>query len=196
MRSRDTRHDNFDARPKNHDLTYEHTCTYPCRGGDHICDFAITGGPVTIIGSNGDDTLKGGSGNDLSTGRHGNDTITGGDGDDLIVGASGSDHLSGEGGDDTLSGGRGQDTLAGGLGADNLNGIDVDDTFMGTSRRDTLFGRILPQPRPAPVFLSETEETPVVVQTPPHFASAPVRDNTNEIDTIFAEPLLPELLEL
>ncbi|MGZ0166586.1 MAG: hypothetical protein ACKVII_21895, partial [Planctomycetales bacterium] len=126
--------------------------------GSTIDASAYTLGPVTIIGSAGNDSLTGGSGDDLIfagagsddvSGGAGNDLIfagigadvvSGGEGDDLISGGKGNDTLSGDGGDDAIFGGVGKDLIDGGSGADDLFGGGNSDTIRGGDGDDFLFG--------------------------------------------------------
>lgn len=108
-----------------------------------------TRGPVTIVGSSGNDTLTGGSGDDLILAGGGQDLVTAGAGNDWIAGHGGNDTLLGEAGDDTIDGGRGRDSidggsqadlLLGGGGPDTISGGDGDDLISGRSGRDELTG--------------------------------------------------------
>jgi Ca2+-binding RTX toxin-like protein len=219
-------------------------------GPDSVIDAsAYTLGPVTIIGSSGDDTLKGGSGNDVILAGSGNDEVSGGSGDDIIRGDSGADTLSGDAGDDTILGGGGRDlidgnadadiliggggpdtirggtgddfvsggggrdsidgdegadtlfggggadNLAGGIGDDTLNGLPRNDSFNAVIGQDTLIGGNRSEGRPAPARML----TPTVAASAdiPFFQSPPLfSKETKEIDEVFLEPLLPELLEM
>ena len=102
---------------------------------------AYTLGPVTIVGSSGNDTLMGGSGNDLILGGGGHDVVTGGAGNDQITGHGGNDSLHGEAGNDTIDGGRGRDSIEGGLEADILLGGGGPDTIAGGAGDDQITGR-------------------------------------------------------
>ena len=97
-------------------------------------------GPVTIIGSNRNDTLRGSSGNDIILARGGNDVVTGGDGDDFIIGGGGDDSLAGDSGNDTIFGTSGRDSLDGGAGDDLLHGGGGTDTLRGSDGIDQLYG--------------------------------------------------------
>lgn len=108
-----------------------------------------TRGPVTIVGSSGNDTLTGGSGDDLILAGGGQDLVAAGAGNDWIAGHGGNDTLLGEAGDDTIDGGRGRDSidggsqadlLLGGGGPDTIHGGDGDDLISGRSGRDELTG--------------------------------------------------------
>jgi Ca2+-binding RTX toxin-like protein len=59
-------------------------------------------GPVTLIGSTGNDTLVGSAVASMLDGGAGNDKITGGAGDDTLTGGPGNDRLSGGAGTDRL----------------------------------------------------------------------------------------------
>ena len=110
-------------------------------GANSLIDASgYTLGPVTIIGSGGNDTLKGGAGNDFVLARSGFDVVTGGPGNDFIAGNAGNDSLSGDDGDDTIIGGRGRDTLAGGQNADVLLGMIGNDTIDGGASADQIRG--------------------------------------------------------
>jgi hypothetical protein len=56
--------------------------------------------PVTLIGTQGNETLTGGAGNDKLLGKQGNDTIVGNAGDDILIGGLGNDILTGGAGAD------------------------------------------------------------------------------------------------
>ena len=134
-------------------------CRVPPLGSD-TCNAPpmCQGLPVTILGTNGDDTLIGTEGpdviaglggndviyglggDDVICGGAGNDTIFGGDGNDRIQGDEGNDFLFGEAGNDTLDGGPGRDVLIGGPGADVLIGGSGDDLLIGGPGNDTLDG--------------------------------------------------------
>jgi Ca2+-binding RTX toxin-like protein len=116
------------------------------------------GGPLTIIGTAGDDTMSaqhaalavlfdggegqdrlvggafsdtlyGGLGNDVLAGMGGNDVLDGGDGHDRLVGDAGNDWLIGGAGNDTLLGGAGADTLYLGSGVDRADGGAGNDLY-------------------------------------------------------------------
>jgi Ca2+-binding RTX toxin-like protein len=108
--------------------------------GSVIDASVYTLGPVTIVGSSGNDILKGGSGNDVILGGSGSDVVTGGVGNDLIMGGFGSDTLSGDSGEDTIYGGRGRDTIEGGLNSDELRGGGGPDTIGGGDGNDHIRG--------------------------------------------------------
>ena len=95
-------------------------------------------GPITVEGSEGNDTLGGSSTTataDIINGYGGNDTLNGYAGDDLLNGGEGNDTLSGGTGNDTLVGGLGNDTLTGGAG----NDIFVFDTALNaTTNKDSV----------------------------------------------------------
>jgi hypothetical protein len=119
---------------------------------------SCNGRPVTIVGTDGDDTLIGTGGTDVIHGRGGNDTIDGrggndvicggggadvidgGAGDDRILGQRGSDTIAGRGDDDALNGGQGPDTISGGSGADTIDGGTGNDTLHGGDGADTIEG--------------------------------------------------------
>ena len=147
-------------------------------------------GNDTIIGGGGRDLIDGGADSDALFGGNRADTIRGGDGTDFIFGGRGRDVIDGDGDADTLFGGNGRDNIAGGLGADRLNGIDRDDTFSQVVGRDTLIGGNRPAGRG---FLERPVEEPTS-QLPP--VSQSFAERSEEIDDAFADPLLPELLEL
>ena len=108
--------------------------------GSTIDASAYTLGPVTIVGSGGDDTLRGGSGDDLIIAGGGDDLVEGGAGNDNLMGNSGDDTISGGDGIDVISGGNGQDLLIGDAGTDVLRGGGGADTLRGGADDDTLFG--------------------------------------------------------
>jgi Ca2+-binding RTX toxin-like protein len=56
--------------------------------------------PITLIGTQGNETLTGGSGNDKLLGKQGNDTLVGNSGDDILIGGLGNDILTGGAGAD------------------------------------------------------------------------------------------------
>ena len=92
------------------------------------------GRPVTISGTDDDDTLDGTSGDDVIRAYAGDDVVHGRGGDDVICGDSGADELYGDEGDDALHGGPYRlysddgayaaegDVLAGGAGNDRIFG--------------------------------------------------------------------------
>ncbi len=117
------------------------------------------GGPLTIVGTAGDDTMSaqqatlavlfdggdgqdrlvggafadtllGGRGNDVLAGMGGNDVLDGGDGDDRLTGDAGNDLLIGGAGNDTLLGGAGADTLSLGSGVDRADGGAGNDLYL------------------------------------------------------------------
>tara|TARA_R110002072_G_scaffold233795_2_gene391427 strand:+ start:21846 stop:29309 length:7464 start_codon:yes stop_codon:yes gene_type:complete len=117
--------------------------------GSVIDASGYTRGPLTIIGSFGNDTLTGGTGDDLIFAGSGNDIVNGGAGNDLIAGNSGRDSLYGGTGNDTILGGRGRDnidggdnddSLFGGGGRDSIDGVDGADTIFGGSGPDNIAG--------------------------------------------------------
>ena len=102
--------------------------------------------------------------------------------------------LDGENGSDTLAGGGGRDDLAGGLGEDQLSGTIRADDFSEEVERDTLLGGNRPEGHPAPVQalkLSSKEAEVPLFQSPQR-----ISELEKEIDEVFLQPLLPELLEL
>lgn len=108
--------------------------------GSSIDASGYTLGPVTIIGSTGDDTLKGGSAADLIFGGAGKDVIEGGAGADFVLGGRGRDTLRGDAGNDTVSGGSGWDEIDGGADADVLLGSSGRDTIRGGGGTDLVIG--------------------------------------------------------
>jgi hypothetical protein len=90
------------------------------------------GQPVTIAGTDGDDTLRGTPGNDVIVAGAGTDIILAGEGDDLICGEEGTDYIFGLGGNDSIDGGAEGDAFAGGAGDDHVLGGDGNDllTFL------------------------------------------------------------------
>lgn len=97
-------------------------------------------GPVTIVGSRGNDTLIGSSGNDLIMALGGKDSVRGGAGDDIIRGGGGEDTLNGNNGNDTIFGGRSHDDVDGGEGDDIIRGGGGADTLVGADGNDRLHG--------------------------------------------------------
>jgi len=105
--------------------------------------------PVTIPGTDGDDTLigtpaadiiDGGDGDDRIHAREGDDIVYGGAGDDTLFGGDGNDVIYGEAGNDVIYGGAGNDRLFGGDGDDILFGEEGDDVLFGEAGNDHLFG--------------------------------------------------------
>ena len=101
------------------------------------------GRPVTVNGSNDNETITGGGLGDTLNGGSGNDTLYGGDGDDWLTGGIHNDNLMGQGGNDFLLGGvnngEGDDTLDGGDGNDTLNGGNDNDTLTGGAGNDSIY---------------------------------------------------------
>ena len=111
--------------------------------------FIFTGGPASIVGSdggdtstgtNGDDVFFGGRGFDTLRGKNGNDILDGGDAKDTLVGGQGADQLFGGAGNDQLDGGADDDILQGDSGNDSLTGGTGKDYLFGGSGGDTLIG--------------------------------------------------------
>lgn len=152
-------------------------------------------GNDAIFGGGDRDTIEGGQDADTLGGGGGPDTIQGNDGSDLLRGGGGQDLIDGNDGADILAGGGGADNLAGGLGNDTLNGVFRDDAFNQLVGQDTQFGGNRPAERPAPVSAPPTskEETPLFL-TPK--TNSDQDTAIEQLDTVFTEPLLPELLEL
>ena len=121
--------------------------------------------PMTIAGSNFNDSLFGGSGNDTVNGGAGNDTINGGDGNDNLSGGNQFDTITGGAGNDTAFGGNGRDliflnqgndlfndntqggelgrdTVFAGAGNDTIQGGNGNDEFHGEAGNDLIFGRL------------------------------------------------------
>ncbi len=92
--------------------------------------------PVTIVGSNSNNTIFGTSGNDVIHGRGGNDVIHGLGGNDRICGGPGDDQLFGNQGKDQLFGDAGNDVLKGGTGNDRLFGREGNDAMDGQAGND------------------------------------------------------------
>jgi len=113
-------------------------------------DAANCGGlPVTITGTDGDDTIIGTAGPDVISALGGNDIVRGLNGHDIICGGPGNDHLNGgagrdalwgESGDDDLRGGGGADVILGGSGVDALRGGAGHDELRGGDHGDFLAG--------------------------------------------------------
>lgn len=113
----------------------------------------ITDAPLTLSGTNGNDTLNGGfaddfldglAGNDRLEGFVGNDSLYGRDGQDTLIGGDGNDILIGGDTDedlrDVIYGGEGNDSIDGGYGNDELRGDDGNDTIEGGFGVDTVIG--------------------------------------------------------
>ena len=92
-------------------------------------DATCKGLPVTIVGTEGDDTLQGTTGADVVHALGGNDTIKGGNGKDILCGGLGNDRING---------GKGKDRLNGGKGKDRLNGGKAKDKCIGGPQKDRL----------------------------------------------------------
>ena len=154
-------------------------------------------GNDTVFGGGGRDEIDGGTDADVLSGGGGRDTIRGGDGTDFAIGGGGEDSIDGDDGADTLFGGRGRDNIAGGLGADRLNGVNRDDSFNQTVGQDTLLGGQRPSSRPAPTRAAEQQKS---APAPDSFSSREDSTNTldesGQIDSVFADSILPQLLEL
>ena len=146
-------------------------------------------GNDTIIGGSGRDEIDGGADSDVLVGGGGADTIRAGVGADFVLGGGGRDQIDGDDGDDMLLGGGGADNIAGGLGDDTLDGIARDDTFSQLGQ-DTLFGGNRVSARSVQLRPAETPQ----FQLPPVAPST--SDGSDDIDDAFADPLLPQLLEL
>jgi len=108
--------------------------------GSSIDASRYTLGPVTIVGSGGDDTLTGSPAGDFILAGGGKDSIDGGGGADLIYGGSGRDTINGDGGNDTILGGRGRDEIDGSADSDFLRGGGGSDTIRGGDGTDRVFG--------------------------------------------------------
>jgi len=117
--------------------------------GSSIDASRYTLGPVTIVGSGGDDTLKGSPAGDSILAGAGRDSIDGGGGADLIAGGRGRDTINGDGGNDSIFGGGGRDEingdsdsdfLVGGGGRDTIHGGDGTDRVFGGAGRDIIDG--------------------------------------------------------
>jgi Ca2+-binding RTX toxin-like protein len=76
--------------------------------------------PLTLYGSEADDTLTGGAGNDTLYGHGGLDTLIGGAGDDLIYGGYQADTIRGGTGNDTIYTKGGSDLINSGNGNDTI----------------------------------------------------------------------------
>lgn len=161
--------------------------------GPDVLDGGV--GSDVLHGGTHSDTISGGMGHDEIRGGAGFDTLTGDSGDDLIVGGAGQDVLNGADGNDTLFGGTGRDMLYGGSDVDRLNGHDVDDDFNQQERRDTLVGGVGPAARSASAEMLVDQST-----AEPELPSFPklVTNSKDpiDIDEVFTDSLLPQLLEL
>ncbi len=152
-----------------------------------------------IRGSSGNDQILGGVGSDSIFGGRGRDTIQGNDGDDIVLGGGGRDKLEGNDGADTLSGGGGKDDLAGGLGADTINGVTWMDSFSGHFRRDFVVGG---QRHEALSLLAASTAIPVSsLQTNTSLANRELpedvyREDLDDIDDAFVEPLMHSMIEI
>lgn len=102
--------------------------------------FTGNAGDDVLRGLSGDDTLNGNDGNDLLDGGIGNDRLFGGNGNDQIVAGSGNDYVEAGAGNDSANGGEGNDTLHGQDGDDALAGGDGADILYGGTGADLLDG--------------------------------------------------------
>lgn len=78
------------------------------------------GKPLTLSGTEGNDTINGTAGADVISGLGGDDVISGLGGDDIVCGGAGNDRLSGGPGNDKLVGNAGNDSLNGGSGSKDV----------------------------------------------------------------------------
>ena len=101
-------------------------------GAETLVGTTCFGQPVTIAGTDGDDTLRGTPGNDVIIAGAGSDIILADEGDDLICGEDGVDFIFGLGGNDSIDGGPEGDAFAPGAGDDQVIGGDGNDliTFL------------------------------------------------------------------
>jgi Ca2+-binding RTX toxin-like protein len=91
----------------------------------------VGGGPVPIVGTDGNDSLTGTNGNDVIDGRGGNDTLRGLEGADSLRGGDGNDVLWSNDGPTTFANPDGAaDTLDGGLGDDQYNVDGAEDVIL------------------------------------------------------------------
>lgn len=99
------------------------------------------GRPVTIFGTNGNDTILGTSGNDVILANAGDDLVKAGPGTDRVCAGDGNDTVSGAGGKDQVDGGADNDDLRGKGGNDRLLGKAGNDKLNGgAGKRDTCKG--------------------------------------------------------
>ena len=108
-------------------------------GGGKDIIYAL-GGDDRINAGDYDDTVDGGAGNDTIYGENGNDTVIGGIGNDYLSGGNGNDTLTGGEGSDNMYGDSGADILDGGAGNDTLNGGSGNDILTGGEGDDTIYG--------------------------------------------------------
>ncbi len=106
--------------------------------GANLIVVTTFGGPVTLIGGDGNDTLEGTPFDDSLIGGAGDDTLKGEQGTDSLIGEAGADNLLGGDGNDFLSGGDGNDRLRGELGTDTL--LVGNDTLDGGAGNDDIDG--------------------------------------------------------
>ena len=106
--------------------------------GDDVID--ARDGNDFVVAFDGNDGVIGGEGNDQIFGMEGHDIVLGGNGDDLVIGGEGNDELYGQAGNDTLIGENGNDTLNGGAGDDFVIGDAGEDVLFGGAGIDTLSG--------------------------------------------------------
>jgi Ca2+-binding RTX toxin-like protein len=94
------------------------------------------GSPVTLLGTEGNDSLTGSTGVDVVSALGGRDVIKTLGGNDLICAGDGKDTANGGSGKDKIRGDKGKDRLNGGGGRDTLNGGKGRDTCIGGSGKD------------------------------------------------------------
>lgn len=90
--------------------------------------------PVSVYGTQGNDTIRGSSFGDLLFGMSDDDSVEGNGGDDSLFGSAGRDFLSGGAGNDSLFGqGSSGDRLFGGTGNDLIDGGPGTDILVETA---------------------------------------------------------------
>ena len=109
-------------------------------GTDRNDTIVGTEGPDVIDGGDGYDRLDGGNDDVVVDGDASQDTLIGGHGEDTLRGGDDNDTLDGGSLDDFLSGGDGRDRISGGLGDDRLDGGADNDDLRGEGNDDLITG--------------------------------------------------------
>lgn len=102
--------------------------------GANFIDARTLGEPLTLTGSDGDDTVYGGTEADDLSGGPGEDTLYGFNLGDTLVGGNDGDHLIGGAGEDNATGGPGNDFV--GMENDGSGGGDRDTINCGSDAGD------------------------------------------------------------